>query len=162
MNLKKGLNRVVLVLAVLWLVAGFPLVYSKARTTRDSACREAVSLASRLNQFAAAYDDSHGTGNGTETQTTKTEHGPWEKYPRTRGVRVEGPDGKMYLFPEGTTKEDAVAYFKQRVANEQTCQSARPIRTALLLALLPPVIGYGLFHLLFATVLWVSRGFSEK
>jgi hypothetical protein len=149
MNLKKGLNRVVLVLAVLWLVAGFPLAYSKAKTTRDSACTEAVSLTSKLNRFAAAYDDQQAN------------HGPWEKY-GTSGVRVKGPDEKMYLFPAATTKEDAVTYFKQRVADEQRCQTAKPIKTALLFALLPAIIGYGLFHLLFATVLWVFRGFSEK
>jgi hypothetical protein len=148
MNWKKGLNRVVLVLAVLWLFAGFPLAYSKVKTKRDFACSEAATLTARLSQFAADYTDQ------------QAEHGPWEKYGNS-GVKVEGPDGKMYLFPTGTTKEDAVAYFKRSVANDRKCKTAKPIRAGLLFSLLPPVIGYGLFHLLFATVLWVVRGFSE-
>jgi hypothetical protein len=148
MNLKRGLNRLVLALGVLWLVVGFPLAYRNVKTKRDSACIEAAPLTASLNRFATDYNDKHA------------EHGPWEEY-GNGAVYVEGPDRRMYLFPAGSTKEDAVAYFKQSVAQDGICKTAKPIRSALLVALLPPVIGYGLFHALFATVLWIIRGFSQ-
>ena len=31
-----------------------------------------------------------------------------------QGVTVEGPDGKTYDFPAGTTKEAAITYFKKK------------------------------------------------
>src|SRR6266481_8081418 len=33
---------------------------------------------------------------------------------KPKGVRVFGPDNRYYRFPEGTTKEAAVAFFKKR------------------------------------------------
>lgn len=47
---------------------------------------------------------------------------PWCKYESAdeqaqRGVRVRGADGKNYLFPAGTTKKDAISYFRDSAVN---------------------------------------------
>jgi hypothetical protein len=39
---------------------------------------------------------------------------PWCKYQEQEHVKVLGPDGKKYLFPPRTTKEDAIDYFKKK------------------------------------------------
>jgi hypothetical protein len=39
---------------------------------------------------------------------------PQEQQDKPKGVRVFGPDNRYYRFPEGTTKEAAVAFFKKR------------------------------------------------
>lgn len=43
-------------------------------------------------------------------------------------VKVQGPDGKNYAFPKGTTKEEAVGYFKKKGigAPKQEAQAAAP------------------------------------
>src|SRR5208283_1734145 len=75
------------------------------------------------------------------------------------GVRVQGPDGQMYLFPTGTTKQDAISYFRQQREAQQNCETVRPVRTALLVAFGPAILGYGLLEALLFSATWVWRGF---
>ena len=69
------------------------------------------------------------------------------------GVRVEGPDGRMYLFPDGTTKPDAISYFKQRCTRES--MTARHI---LVFALMPAAVAYLLLLAVVLAGTWVWRG----
>jgi hypothetical protein len=153
-NLKKGLNRLLLVTMAVWLIAGFLFTYNSVSNTRKFACVEAEALDARLDQYARAYRD---LPDFIPVQPIVA------KQPlKSQGVVVEGPDGKEYLFPVATEKADAVAVFKQQRSSQQWCQTAKPITAALRFALIPPVIVYVLFQFLFASVLWISRGFSGK
>lgn len=69
------------------------------------------------------------------------------------GVRVEGPDGQTYLFPDGTTKPDAISYFRQRCIRKSMTS-----RNILLFALIPAVVAYLLLLVAVLAGTWVWRG----
>lgn len=136
-KVRRGLGRCYLVLAAIWIVCGFLYAYRTEKAARDSAC-ESI--------------DGQGV---TRLPSTGT---PSPQPPE--GVRVQGPDGQQYLFPIGTTKADAISYFKRQREAQRKCESATPVRNALLVAFVPASLGYGLLQLIFVAVIWVWRGFS--
>lgn len=125
-NIRRGLHRLSSVLACSWLLGASAYLLA-TRPAPTFVCTDSASQGvSRLSS------------NGQQSPN---------------GVRVEGPDGRMYLFPDGTTKPDAISYFKQRCTRE-----SMTARHVLVFALMPAVVSY---LLLLAVVLagsWVWRG----
>src|SRR6266852_2286886 len=48
---------------------------------------------------------------------------------KPKGVRVFGPDNRYYRFPEGTTKEKAVAFFKAKGITSAESSAFKPSTT---------------------------------
>jgi hypothetical protein len=60
----------------------------------------------------------------------------------------------MYLYPDGTTKPDAINYFKQRCTRESVT-----VRNTLPFAVVPAAAGYLLLLALVLAGTWVWYGF---
>jgi hypothetical protein len=129
-NIRRGLHRLSIILACSWLLGASAYLW----TTRPEPT------------FVCAESPSQGvfrwSSNGQQSPN---------------GVRVEGPDGRKYLFPDGTTKPDAINYFKQRCTQE----SMTP-RRILVFALMPAVVGYLLPLAVVLAGTWVWRGFRTQ
>jgi len=125
-NVKRGLHRLIIVLACGWLLGASAYVWS--------------------TNPAPMFVCSDSTGQGVPRLLPNTQPSP-------NGVRVQGPDGQTYLFPDGTTKPDAVSYFRQRCTRESTT-----MRNILSFSLAPAVAGYLLLMALVLAGTWVWRG----
>jgi hypothetical protein len=77
------------------------------------------SLASEIRStFPGAYKDlSDSEIEQKFSAKVRQSEGPWEEYAASAGVKVRGPDNKLYLFPSRTTKDIAEAYFRKKWAN---------------------------------------------
>jgi hypothetical protein len=77
------------------------------------------SLAAEIRStFPKAYEDlSDSEIEQKFSAKVRESEGPWEEHTSSPAVKVRGPDGRLYLFPPGTTKDIAVAYFKKKWAN---------------------------------------------
>src|SRR5437879_3962961 len=90
-NIRRGLHRLSIILACSWLL-GASAYFWTTRPEPTFVCTDSANKGvSRLSSNAQQS---------------------------ANGVRIEGPDGRMYLFPDGTTKPDAISYFKQRCTRE--------------------------------------------
>ena len=138
-HVKRGLARLYLVLAAIWILGGFLYEYRTEKAIQDSACSPFVEQGVTRLPFTA---------------------NPSLQQPE--GVRVQGPDGQQYLFPTGTTKADAISYFKRQREAQHTCETTTPVRSALLVAFVPAVLGFGFLQIIFLAAIWVRGGFSEK
>jgi hypothetical protein len=129
-NIMRGVQRLSIVLAFIWLIGASTFLWI-TRPEPALVCTEsAIQGVSRLSS------------NGQQS---------------LNAVYVQGPDGVMYLFPAGTTKPDAVAYFKQRCSPE-----SKAARNILLFALMPAAVGYLLLLLLALAGMWVWHGFLTQ
>jgi hypothetical protein len=125
-NISRGLHRFSIVLALSWFIGASAYVWiTRAEPT-----------------FACTESPSQGV----------VRLSPNSQQP-SNGVRVEGPDGRMYVFPDGTTKPDAISYFKQQCARETAT-----VRNILLFAAMPAVVGYLLQMAVLLVGTWVWRG----
>jgi hypothetical protein len=125
-NIRRGLHRLSIVLACSWFLAASAYLWTIKRE--------------------ATFVCTDSAGQGVSRLSSNGPQSP-------NGVRVEGPDGQMYLFPDGTTKPDAISYFKQRCARKSTTA-----RNILLFALMPAVVAYLLLVVAVLAVTWVWRG----
>lgn len=125
-NIRRGLQRLSIILACSWLLGASAYLWT-TRPEPTFACTDSASQ-------------------GVSRLPSNAQQSP-------NGVRVEGPDGRMYLFPDGTTKPDAISYFKQRCTRE-----SMTLRNILLFALVPAVVGYLLLLVLMLAGTWVWRG----
>lgn len=108
-NVRRGLHRLAVVLVCGWLLAASAYIWS--------------------TKLAPTFVCTDSPSQGVSRLPPNTQPSP-------NGVRVQGPDGQTYFFPDGTTKPDAISYFKRRCTRE----TATP-RNILSLAVMPAVIG---------------------
>jgi hypothetical protein len=126
-NIRRGLHRLSIILACSWFLGASTYLWT-TRPEPTFVCTDSASQGvSRLSS------------NGQQSPN---------------GVRVKGPDEQMYLFPEGTTKPDAISYFKQGCTRK-----SMTARNILLFALMPAVVAYLLLLAVVLAGTWVWRGF---
>lgn len=82
------------------------------QTTHDN-------LASQIRStYPGAYKDlSDSELEEKFSAKVRRAEGAWEEYAASPHVKVRGPDNNLYLFPPGTTKDLAVAYFRKKWDN---------------------------------------------
>jgi hypothetical protein len=136
-KVKRGLNRLCLVFAAAWMVCGFLYAYTSGREAKTAAC-ESLKGEEGVTRLSDGGSSPESAG----------------------GVFVQGPDGQRYLFPAGTTKADAISYFNRQREAQRACNTTTPVRTALVVACVPAVLGFALFQIALLTVVWVWKGFS--
>jgi hypothetical protein len=137
LNVRRGLTRLYILLATVSVVCGFLYDYRSEKIAQNAAC--------------------NSVGGEGVTRLPPTASPTPEP---TEGVHVQGPDGQKYLFPPGTTKPDAISYFKRQKEAQHECETAKPVRTALLFAFVPAIFGYVLLQLTFWAAIWIRIGFS--
>jgi hypothetical protein len=125
-NVWRGLRRLSIVVACSWLLGASAYLW--------------------ITRPAPTFVCTDSASQGISRLLPNTQQSP-------NGVRIQGPDGQTYLFPDGTTKPDAVSYFKQRCT-----RGSMTARNILLFALMPAVVGYLLLLALMLVGSWVWRG----
>jgi hypothetical protein len=125
-NIRRGLHRLSIILVCSWFLGASAYLW----TTRPEPTFVCTDSASQ----------------GVSRLSSKDQQSP-------SGVRLEGPDGQMYLFPDGTTKPDAISYFRQRCTRKSMTS-----RNILLFALIPSVVAYFLLLVVVLAGTWVWRG----